>query len=88
MASVYHKPPNSFVDGAKLPIKKLGNAGVAESGGAGEAPALVSEAPAAGGPSIIPSQVNYSIKATFCVKIGLNLKITHSFEIYHVEQLD
>ena len=58
LASVYHKPPNSFVDGAKLPIKKLGNAGVAESGGAGEAPALVSEAPAAGGPSIIPSQVS------------------------------
>ena len=64
MASVYHKPPNSFVDGAKLPIKKLGNtasgASAGDNGGGvsiGDAP-LADGAPVAGGPSIIPSQVS------------------------------
>merc|ERR1712088_541878 len=54
LASVYHKPPNSFVDGAKLPIRSLkaGGAAVAE-------PAAVdSGTPAAPAPSVIPSQNN------------------------------
>jgi len=59
LASVYHKPPNSFVDGAKLPIKKLGNT-ASESGGVGSIgdASLADGAPAAAGPSIIPSQTN------------------------------
>ena len=61
LASVYHKPPNSFVDGAKLPIKKLGN--TVEGGAVVESSAspAVGDAPAAGGPSIIPSQVSHEI---------------------------
>jgi hypothetical protein len=55
LASVYHKPPNSFVDGVKMPIKTLGKA--AEGGGDSAATASDSS-PAVSGPSIIPSQNN------------------------------
>merc|ERR1712106_531465 len=60
LASVYHKPPTAFVDGAKLPIKKLGNT-ASESGGVGSIgdASLADGAPAAAGPSIIPSQVRF-----------------------------
>jgi len=56
LASVYHKPPNSFVDGAKLPIRSLkagGSSAATESGGDG----AVNAAPAAA-PSVIPTQGN------------------------------
>ena len=57
LASVYHKPPNSFVDGAKMPIKSLkagSGSGAAEVGGA----AVESSSGSAPAPSVIPSQNN------------------------------
>ena len=52
LASVYHKPPNSFVDGAKMPIKSL-------MGATGAVAAPVVEESTAQQNSVIPSQESY-----------------------------